>query len=457
MFKKIFIFLSILFLLLNSYLFADDRDYPIDIIIALDKSLSMEEEISAVTEYINYAIVDDKLQKGDYFLVVSFFGETTVPISTIIEGEGHKESIKQNISNIQADGRYTDIGRALDVMKEEVLKHSDDSRQKLLLLITDGLHNPEPASKYFTEDGTVTHEYLKNVDETQKDGWKIIVIGIGEQSAKEIAEEFKADYVETSNDVTAEELEEIVPEGIINITGDATMSPVDFSGNSTLNIPYTSKLYKKAPEIIIDTIQIDSPKYIANILTAPYSETLVQEGDGNISIPLKIKDLAPGEYTCNMTLNFSSKEKFQEKFAVSVKVNTIWESLPWLLPLIILAGLGILVLLAFLILRAVRGKGLTFRLIVEEHPLGKGKDQFIVRKGKDKYLKETMDIFNIVPEKTRKSIAKLVLTDSGLKMTILKEDRFPDFIGIPKNVLGSKFTVRTEKGDDCTIRFVKIK
>jgi hypothetical protein len=68
-----------------------------------------------------------------------------------------------------------------------------------------------------------------------------------------------------------------------------------------------------------------------------------------------------------------------------------------------------------------------------------------------------MDIFDIDTKKTRKCIAKLVLTDSGLRMTILKEDRFPDFVGIPKNVLGNKYTVRTEKGDDCTIRFVRIK
>ena len=68
-----------------------------------------------------------------------------------------------------------------------------------------------------------------------------------------------------------------------------------------------------------------------------------------------------------------------------------------------------------------------------------------------------MDIFDIVPKKTRKCIATLVLTDSGLRMTILKEDRFPDFVGIPKNVLGNKFIVRTEKGDECNIRFVKIK
>jgi hypothetical protein len=457
MLKKVILSIFIICLFLSSYVFADDRDYPIDIIVALDKSLSMEEEISAVKEYINSAIVDDKLQKGDFFLVVSFFGKSTIPISTIIEGEGHKESIKQNISNIEADGHYTDIGRALDAMKMEVEKHSDDTRQKLLLLITDGLHNPEPASEYFTQDGTVTHEYLKDAEETQRDGWKIIVIGIGEKSAKELAEDLNAEYVETSDEVTPEELEEIVPEGIINVTGDIIMTPVDFSGNSTLIIPYTSKLYKEAPEIVIDSIQIDSPRYISDILKEPFSAELVPEGDGKLDIPVYIKDLAPGEYTCNITLIFSSKEKFQEKYAVSVKVNTLWESLPWLFPLIILAGIGILVLIVFLILLAVRGKALKFRLIVEEHPLGKGKDEFTVRKGKENFLKETMDIFDIVPKKTRKSIAKLVLTDSGLRMTILKEERFPDFVGIPKNVLGNKFTVRTEKGDDCTIRFVKTK
>ena len=43
---------------------ADDRTEPIDIIIALDKSLSMEEEIEAVKAYVDEFIVRELLIVG---------------------------------------------------------------------------------------------------------------------------------------------------------------------------------------------------------------------------------------------------------------------------------------------------------------------------------------------------------------------------------------------------------
>ena len=53
-------------------LWADERE-PKDIIVALDKSLSMEEEIEEVKRYVNTYIVDKTLIDGDYFLLLSFF------------------------------------------------------------------------------------------------------------------------------------------------------------------------------------------------------------------------------------------------------------------------------------------------------------------------------------------------------------------------------------------------
>ena len=69
---------------------ADDRIEPIDIIIALDKSLSMEEEIDAVVDYVNTRIVDDLLQNGDFFLVIGFYGETIIPVSEYVKGDENK-------------------------------------------------------------------------------------------------------------------------------------------------------------------------------------------------------------------------------------------------------------------------------------------------------------------------------------------------------------------------------
>ena len=107
-------------LFLTNYSWADERTEPVDFIIALDKSLSMKEEIDAVKEYINSYVIDENVKKDDYILVISFFGNAEVTVSTIVEGQAHIETIKQLVSTIKANGEYTDIGIAMDKMQEEL-------------------------------------------------------------------------------------------------------------------------------------------------------------------------------------------------------------------------------------------------------------------------------------------------------------------------------------------------
>ena len=85
--KRIFI-LSLL--ILASMLYADQRDEPVDVIVALDKSLSMEEEIEAVKDYVNTYLIDQLLIPGDYFLTVAFYGQTEIPVSLDITGDEDK-------------------------------------------------------------------------------------------------------------------------------------------------------------------------------------------------------------------------------------------------------------------------------------------------------------------------------------------------------------------------------
>ena len=104
---------------------ADDRDEPVDILIALDKSLSMEQEIGAVKDYVDRHIVDEILQPGDEFVVIAFYGQNEIPVALTISDESQKASIKQAINGLSADGAFTDIGFALDRLRDEVRQHTD--------------------------------------------------------------------------------------------------------------------------------------------------------------------------------------------------------------------------------------------------------------------------------------------------------------------------------------------
>jgi Mg-chelatase subunit ChlD len=435
---------------------ADERDEPIDIIVALDKSLSMEEEIEAVKEYVNTRIVDDLLQNGDFFLVLSFFGKAPVAISDFIKGQEHKEQIKQRINGLNADGDWTDIGNALDKLKEEVQKRSGRKRRKTLLLITDGKHEPPPGSKYFSKDGTVSHEYLEVTSETQKEGWKIIVLGLGTESARELAKDLAADYIETPKGATASQIKDAVPDlaGTMKVKGDAELSPVNYNGRSDLTITIESSLYREPVEVVIEGIRIDASGLTQeNLLLKPFLTQIPQEGETRLHIPLYFNEtFVPGTYEGTLTLRFASKEHFETELRARFRVNTLFQNFYWLIPII----LALVVLVFLIAFRLAGGKRIAFRLLVEEHPLPKTKDSFTARQGKDLFIKEAMDIVDITPNKTAKSIAKLNATDAGLTMAILKDDRFPELKSGPKNVMDKSYILRTESGKDYHIRFTEI-
>ena len=133
--RKLALFL-VLSVVLAAALHADDREEPIDLIIALDRSLSMVEEIGAVKEYVNSYVIDQILQPGDRFVVVAFYGQNEIAVSGEIDGALGRQKVREAIGGLVADGAFTDIGFALDRLRDEVHAVSTEARKKTLLLIT---------------------------------------------------------------------------------------------------------------------------------------------------------------------------------------------------------------------------------------------------------------------------------------------------------------------------------
>jgi hypothetical protein len=444
---------------LGGWISADDRDEPVDILVALDKSLSMEEEIEAVKEYVSTHIVENLLQNGDFFLITAFYGEANVIVSDFVKGDEHKKQVNSVISSIEADGRFTDIGNALDELKEQVEKYSNTGRKKTLLLITDGKHEPPPGSKYYSKDGTYSHEYLEGMtSETQKEGWKIIVIGLGSESAKELAEALDAEYVETVESPTAAELDAMIPDltGVISVVGDPRFSPVNRKNRANLELILETRLFSEPPVVKIRSIALTANGHAEdNILAEPVEQELPNEGQTEITMPLQLDGtLQPGTYQGTLIFNFAGPERFDRELPVTFRVKSFLQNAPWVIPV----GIAALALLAFLVILLIRhvGKGrkITFRMIVEEKPLKKGKDTFTARIGRPLYLKESMDVFDIGDKKTTNSIAVMNLSDSGLSLKALKDDRFPELKSSPRNVLGSAYLIRSESGKDYHVKFV---
>jgi len=264
---------------------ADEREEPIDVIIALDKSKSMAEndKIEAVKEYMNSYIIDELLIEGDFFLVVAFYGQTEIPISTTIQSDEDKERAKAIIAQMLGDGVYTDIGNALDVLGQQVEKYARPDRKKHLLLITDGIQEAPPDSKYYSPDGSFNHAFLENSKIIQKQGWKIHILGIGAGSAaKELAETLSGTYTEVEEEPSPEEIAEETRDilGTIVITAQPQAKAFSRGGKSSLELRLESSGYDESKTIRIRrlSIQLDGREQILaegiDLEVTPASENL---------------------------------------------------------------------------------------------------------------------------------------------------------------------------------------
>jgi len=458
--------LFLIFLLVMPFsAIADEREEPIDVIIALDKSLSMVEEIEAVKEYVNTYLIDELLIDGDFFLVVSFYGKTEIPVSLEIQGPEDKERARTIIGDLLADGRFTDIGNALDVLGEQVEKYSSPDRKKFLLLITDGIQEAPPESKYYSPDGTFNHEFLENTKVIQKMGWKVHILGVGaEQAAQRLAEELAGTYTDLSEQPTAEELVEKTKEFLasMEVSSEVTMSPVDNRGRSRLSLTVESKGYTETKTVALSALRLTLPDGMEqNILPEAVTFAIEPESTTEIDIPVRIPSPPQsGEHTGSLRLVFSSEDHFLPVILeVSYQVKSFLSNFWWwiLIGAVVLLLVIVLLILLFSRLKKVKHR---FRLVVVK---GKAATEttgqiYKIVEGKPLYLESVESEVLVNPKRNPDSIARLMAIQKGVRMTVLKPERFPKLYDAPLDIRDFDFLVRLdlEKRKDVTVRLARI-
>jgi Mg-chelatase subunit ChlD len=470
--KKFKISLLLLVLCLPLCLSADERTEPIDVIIALDKSLSMVEEIDAVKEYVNTYLVDQLLITGDFFLTVAFYGEAEIPVSVKIDSEKNKEEVKEIVSGLAADGVYTDIGNALDVLGSELEKTSDTGRKKYLLLLTDGIQEAPPESKYYSPvKGVINHAFLENTKIIQKKGWKIHVLGVGAdpetlKASRELAEELAGDFTELSERPTAEEILKKTREflGSINVADGVSLSRIKAGGRGTLSFTLESKNYPDAKKIVISGITLSLPGQARgpeNILPGPYSLSIEPESSEQVTIPVRIAgELEPGEYSGTLEFAFAGETRFLPTVVdVRFQVQTwLQNNRIWVLAAIVL--LVLLIILLVLLLSRLTGRSkLRIRLLVDGKavgPAGGGAAEWQnLREGKFLFLNDAEESFILSAGRSPDSLARLSVFQDRLRFGMLKAERFPKLNprDIPMDAREQTFTVRNKSGVRKTVGF----
>ena len=249
MYRKIFpiIISFILFFLINFQIYSDERIENIELYLVIDKSKSMVEEIEDVSDYINQSFIKDFLIRGDKLVMIQFFGKAQVLFEGYVSDE-NKIDISEKISGLEADGRFTDIGNALDKLKQITSTKQQFSRRYLILL-TDGKQEAPPESPYYTEDGSFNHEFLEHTKVIQRNGWKIMILGVGFDTAvEELAQELG-----TTSETLDFSDEKPVPKTSDEVLGRITAS--DFSVNSrNISFKLISDGYNTDRNILIEQL-----------------------------------------------------------------------------------------------------------------------------------------------------------------------------------------------------------
>jgi Mg-chelatase subunit ChlD len=435
---------------------ADTRKGNIDVIIALDKSLSMENKIGGVTQWVNSSIIDQLLIPGDTLIVVAFYGKADVIISQTVKDDADKKALQGIIAQIRGNGRFTDIGNALDVLKAQMVARQADGREKYILLLTDGIQEAPPGSKYFSKDGKFNHEFLANTKTIQEKGWKIMILGIGtDTAAKDLAHELKGTYDEVNEHATAGSLEETTQAffGSITTEGSVRVGGVSADGSSTLSLDLKASGLKNDARVTLNEVTARiGTREIPNVLPGPFKFAVKKDGLTHVSVPLKFPmDLPQGPATGALTFSFGTGAAFSPSDAsVSFVVNSWMQNNLILLICAALIALLLLALLAAVIWRVTRGKPLRFALAIDEEPVGD--DPISLSAGHELYLNETTGVFSLAPHRNAKSLARFSVKSAKLLLGVLKQDRFPKLKEVPPDARGHTFVLRSENGRNLSLK-----
>jgi hypothetical protein len=462
-FRKPAVIVLSLLLAVAATALADKRTENIDMFVVLDRSLSMDrsvngvKKIEAVKTYATTDLIDGQLILGDFLEVIAFYGKTEIVISQVVATEADRATVRRAVAALTGNGRFTDIGNALDTLRAEVEKREGNGRLKHVLLITDGIQEAPPTSKYYSRDGSFNHEFLTNTKTIQKKGWKIQLLGLGPGTAVlDLARELEAVFGELTGDVSATEVSRQTENllGTLRVVeGSASVAPVGDDGRTILALALRSEGYSREVTISLAGIAASTGTLTsAQILVgAPAAITVGATGDTAVELPLAFPaDLPVGSRPWKLTFSFDPGERFTPgEVTLEIRVRGWAGNNPLAFGLISAGAALLAAFLVLLALRLARGRPLRFSVSVD----GEGVDgsPASLTRGAVRYLSERDGVFSLDLKRTARAIAKLsprrpADRRPSLAMEFLKPDRFWKVDEPPANAIGCSLTVKAADG-----------
>ena len=100
-------------------------------------------------------------------------------ISIEIKSKEDTNKIIRTVNKISPNGRFTDVGRALDKIQEAVNQRGENGRYKVLFMLTDLEQDAPITSKYSGKQKKFSSPYLVESRIIKHDNWYEITVDMG--------------------------------------------------------------------------------------------------------------------------------------------------------------------------------------------------------------------------------------------------------------------------------------
>lgn len=147
----------------------------LDVVAMVDTSASMFPYFGELQEYLLRDLLEKWLHKEDSLHLLSFADVPELEIAERITGPRELEAVIDRIYLLQALGHYTDLVAALDFLYAYLDSLPADS-PKLVLLMTDGVHDPPPGSPNQGGAEQVRAALERNAERIRLRGWNIHIL-----------------------------------------------------------------------------------------------------------------------------------------------------------------------------------------------------------------------------------------------------------------------------------------
>lgn len=157
---------------------AGAQEKPVDLIVLLDASQSMFPYFTEVVDFVVSRIAREYLRFGDTFHLLTFTDSVRIEIAQSVRTEQDLKSLLGRLYLLYPFGRSTDLVSALSSLYRYTAD-LPESNSKLIVMVTDGMHNPSPQSP---NAALGVEEVRASIDATaariRSNGWTIRIVRI---------------------------------------------------------------------------------------------------------------------------------------------------------------------------------------------------------------------------------------------------------------------------------------